>query len=250
VIDLPSSLPRIDAGDLDLPRVAEATWEALQADNAVPYVFRYGGLLSRIEEDEEHAVIVRPVTVDRLRHILARIADWYARGGKGKRQEAPALPPLHVVKDMLARPDPPLPVLARIVHAPVFGPAGRLCLTGGYHHEARIYVALAPGLTIARVPEAPDAEMVQIAVTVLRELLADFPFVSEAERANALALLLTPFVRDLVDGPVPLAIIEKPTPGTGATLLADIAMLPATGRHLAAMTVGRDVDEWRKRLTA
>jgi putative DNA primase/helicase len=246
----PSLLPRIDAGDLDLPRVAEATWDALQADNAVPYVFRYGGLLSRIEADEEQAPIVRPLTVDRLRHILARSAEWYSRSGKGKRQEAPALPPLHVVKDMLARPDPPLPVLARIVQAPVFGPDGRLCLTPGYHHEARVYVALAPGLTIQRVPEAPDAKVVQVAVTVLRELLTDFPFVGKAERANTLALILTPFVRDLVDGPVPLAIIEKPTPGTGATLLADIAMLPATGRHLAAMTEGRDEDEWRKRLTA
>jgi len=132
----------------------------------------------------------------------------------------------------------------------VFSSNGRLCLTTGYHAEGRVYVALAPGLLIPRVPEAPDKETVHVAVTLLRELVADFPFVGEAERANALALLLTSFMRDLIDGPVPLAVIEKPTPGTGATLLAEIIMLVASGRPLAAMTEGKDEDEWRKRITA
>jgi putative DNA primase/helicase len=250
VIDVPSAIPTIDAGDLDLPRVAEAAWEALGADNAIPYVFRYGGLLSRVEQDEDKAIVVRPLTVDRARHILARVADWYSeRGGKAKRQRKAALPPLHVVKDMLARPDPPLPVLSRIVASPVFGPDGRLCIAPGYHANARIYVAVSD-LAMPRVPDAPSAADLRVAVTVLDELVADFPFVAQSERANALALLLTPFMRDLIEGPVPLALIEKPTPGTGATLLAETVMIPATGRRLAAMTEGRDEDEWRKRLTA
>ena len=37
--------------------------------------------------------------------------------------------------------------------------------------------------------------------------------------------MLLPFVRELIDGPTPLHLIEKPTPGTGGTLLATVAAL-------------------------
>ena len=65
-----------------------------------------------------------------------------------------------------------------------------------------------------------------------------------------MGLLLLPFVRPMIDGATPLHIIEKPTPGTGASLLVDVLMYPATGRPAVAMTEGRSEDEWRKRLTA
>jgi len=47
-----------------------------------------------------------------------------------------------------------------------------------------------------------------------------------------------------------LHLIEKPTPGTGGTLLASVLALPALGRMVPAMTEGGDDAEWRKRLTA
>jgi hypothetical protein len=62
--------------------------------------------------------------------------------------------------------------------------------------------------------------------------------------------LLTPFVRELVDGPTPLFLIDKPAPGTGATLLVDVLLGPALGRSVGVMSEGRDEDEWRKRLTS
>ncbi len=85
---------------------------------------------------------------------------------------------------------------------------------------------------------------------ILDDLLDGFPFVGEPERAHAVALLVLPFVRALIGGPTPLHLIEKPMPGTGASLLADALTFPATGRPPAVMTEGRDEDEWRKRLTA
>jgi hypothetical protein len=45
-------------------------------------------------------------------------------------------------------------------------------------------------------------------------------------------------------------LIEKPSPGTGATLLVDMLSAPFTGRPIPTMTEGRDEDEWRKRITA
>jgi hypothetical protein len=45
-------------------------------------------------------------------------------------------------------------------------------------------------------------------------------------------------------------MLEKPSPGTGATLLVDMLSYPAIGRTVPAMTEGRDEEEWRKRITA
>ena len=65
-----------------------------------------------------------------------------------------------------------------------------------------------------------------------------------------MALLLLPFVRELIEGPTPLHLIEKPTPGTGAGLLSDVLTYPFLGQTVSVMAEGGDDDEWRKRITA
>jgi len=62
--------------------------------------------------------------------------------------------------------------------------------------------------------------------------------------------LLLGFLRAMIDGPTPLHMIEKPTPGTGATLLVDAVATIQTGSGAAVTTEGRDDEEWRKRITA
>lgn len=244
-----SALPQINAGDQHLPRVAAAAWAALHARNDPPTLFRYGGLPVRIEEDEHGAPSPKTLTEDRLRYELARAANWYRKNRDG--ETLPALPPVHVVKDMLATPDLPLPVLIGIIEAPAFGPDGSLHDTPGYHPASRTYYHPRPGFRVPPVPNEPTAaDITRARDLILTELLGDFPFIGDAERAHAVALLLLPFVRGLIDGPTPLHLIEKPTPGTGASLLADVLTYPAIGRPPAATTEGRDEDEWRKRLTA
>jgi hypothetical protein len=68
--------------------------------------------------------------------------------------------------------------------------------------------------------------------------------------AHCVALLLLGFVRSMIDGPTPLHLIEKPTPGTGATLMVDSISTILTGSGVSVMTEGRDDEEWRKRVTA
>lgn len=238
----------INAGDHDLERITETAWRALLASNNPPTLFRCGGLPSWIENDDEGSPIVRSLTQDRLRHCLARIIRWH-RESKGI--ESPALPPIHVVRDMLAKPNAPLPVLVRIVAAPVFGADGTLQRLPGYYPGTRSYYAPPQRFTLPPVPQNPSQDDLARARTlILDDLLSDFPFVSEAERAHAVGLMIIPFSRELIDGPTPLHLLEKPAPGTGATLLTDVLTSPATGGRFSALTEGRDEDEWRKRLTS
>lgn len=51
-------------------------------------------------------------------------------------------------------------------------------------------------------------------------------------------------------GPTPLHLIDKPTPGTGATLLANSLLLPAVGTNLTTRAGTTHEEEMRKRLTA
>jgi hypothetical protein len=241
------ALPAIDATVQHLPTLAEAAWDALQAANDPPTLFRFGAIPSRLERDDDGVPLLRSLNLDRTRHGLARAATWYKKLNK-----KPILiaPPDLVVKEVLAFPNPPLPALERIVLAPVFSQDGGLCSEPGYSHDSRTYYALAPGFAVPPVSPQPAPEEIHSARQLLEEMFCDFPFVGDAERAHAIAALLLPFVRDMIEGPTPLHSIEAPSPGTGKTLLVDLLTYPALGCPVAAMTEGKDEDEWRKRVFA
>ena len=142
-------------------------------------------------------------------------------------------------------------MLVGIVNTPVFGRNGTLLTAPGYHPDARLLYVPAPGFDVPPIPARPTpADVAAARALICDELLGDFPFVSPAERAHAVALLLLGFLRGMVDGPTPLHLIEKPTPGTGATLMVDAIATILTGAGASVMTEGRDDDEWRKRVTA
>ncbi|MCC7495821.1 MAG: toprim domain-containing protein, partial [Fimbriimonadaceae bacterium] len=242
---LPSA--RSDEGNLD--RATARAWGLILGANRSPWLYRLGGEPSWVVPDDEGRPIAMPVRDERLRHMLAKLADWRKLNAKG--DLVPAPPPTGMVKSLVATPDPALPILAGIVTAPMFGRGGALLTEPGYHSDARLLYQPPPGFVLPPVPERPSQAEIDAARALLcDDLLGDFPFTGEAERAHVLALLLLGFVRPMVDGPTPLHMIEKPTPGTGATLMVDAIATILTGCGASVMTEGRDEDEWRKRLTA
>ncbi len=243
-----NNLPAIDAKNFDLHRVSDDTWAVLQSANNPPFLFRHGGVARRIEADDKDAPILRDLTQDRLRYTLARMVRWY-RHGKG--EQLSALPPMHVIRDILATPNMPLPILTRMVEVPVFASDGQLQTAPGYHAASRTYYAPTKGFILPEIPEHPSSrDIAKARSLILEELLGDFPFIGDAERAHAISLMLLPFARDLVEGATPLHLIEAPLEGTGKGLLSSVLLYPVTGRPVPSMTEGRDEDEWRKRITA
>ena len=241
--------PVLRADERDLGRAVEAVWTVLLASNRTPWLFRYAGLPTWVVPDDEGRPVAAVVSEERLRHMLARLGSWRRLNAKGELM--PATPPMDVVKSVLATPDPALPVLIGIVNTPVFGRSGTLLTDAGYHPDARLLYVPARGFTVPPIPDAPSADEIAAArALICEDLLGDFPFVGEAERAHAVALLLAGFLRAMIDGPTPLHLIEKPTPGTGATLMIDAIATILTGTGASVMTEGRDDEEWRKRVTA
>lgn len=122
-------------------------------------MFRYGGLPGRIERDDHNEPIVQLVEADRMQHILARVAYWTKEITYGDDFEVvDAMPPKDVVTDVLATADMPLPVLVRIVEAPVFARDGTLQTTPGYHPASRTLYVPQPGFCVPDVPVHPSAD--------------------------------------------------------------------------------------------
>jgi len=241
------NLPEINAGNQNLAQVTEEAWAAICEANKSPYLFRYGDILCRLERDNG-TCSTKPLTNPRLRYELARVATWVKWANNSLRE---AKPPNDVVTDMLATPNPPLPRLSRVTEVPVFAADGTLQSESGYHEVSQVYYAPTNGFAVDGLPDEPTPRQVVLARNLIfKNLLVDFPFVSEADRAHAMALFLLPFARDLIDGATPNHLIESPTPGSGKDLLADVCLQPALGRTLGIIAQANNDEEWRKRITA
>jgi hypothetical protein len=244
----PEGRIRLNAGDGDLDRLSKKAWAALQTQNEPPFLFRFGDVVCRLERNNGGVLIVRELTVDRLRYELARLIKWY-KITDGHCQDAP--PPVPVCRNMLAHPQPPLPALKGIVTAPTFVADGSLIKSPGYHAASGLYMDLPAGLTVPDIPPRPTAEdIIRARRLIGQEWLGDFPFTGPPEQSAAMALCLLPFVREMIIGPTPLHLVEKPSPGTGAGLLVSVVTSLFMGREVAAMPDCRDEEEWRKRITA
>lgn len=243
-------LPRIETNDRQLRDVSDEAVRALLATNSPPWLFQSGGLLSRLRREEESGLLaIEHITTNALRGHLARVADWVQGMPEG---DLNVSPPEEIAKDINSLPCwPGVPHLRRVVHCPVYTASGELVITPGYHAGGRIYYEPAAGLVIPPVPSAPSPAQVQQAVClILEDLYGEFPFVDQPSRAHALALVLLPFVRAMINGPTPLHVVDAPSPGTGKGLLVNCAGVIANGEELEAIAETDNNEEWRKRIFA
>jgi hypothetical protein len=244
--DLEDRLPVVVAGR-QLRDVSRDSLKALTEANDPPVLFVRSGGLARLQRDEEGRLVIAAVGVDELRNRLKNVATFVRPGDQGDRDVDP---PETVVCDLLAEPEFPFPSLAGVVEIPVLRPDGSVLITPGYDPATRLYYAPSDGLSIPCIPDVPSSRDLERAVAIVLEAIGDFPFVDDASRANAMALLLTPVVRPAIGGNVPLALIDAPQAGTGKSLLSEVVATIATGRSAAMLTAPRDDEEWRKRITA
>jgi len=218
----------------------------LNQDDLQTRVFQRGTHLARVRITDEGPIIEK-YTENALAGYLVRHLRWVKVTRNGL---APVQPSAFVVKDLVVRPSwPGLPVLRDMVELPIFLKDGTLVSAPGYHRDSGIWMQ-ASGLALSPAGDAPDEPTRRAALALLDDIFFDFPFNDAASRAHALAALLLPFVRELIEGPTPLHLFDAPTPGTGKGLLMNVLSLIHTGRAAATVSAPTDDDEWRKRITA
>lgn len=137
-----------------------------------------------------------------------------------------------------------------VARSPFVRPDGTICRANGYDEATRTMVVMDAELVGIEVPDEPTADEVsQARKLILDEWLGDFPFPDEANRANALALVLTPFVRSMMYV-APLAVIDGLAPGVGKNLMVDCILLMFLGEKPQPMGWNPVDEELRKQITS
>ncbi|HET8851890.1 MAG TPA: hypothetical protein VFN02_05135, partial [Ktedonobacteraceae bacterium] len=206
------------------------------------------GQLVRIQQSEEGAPCLEVLSEAICKGVLTRHLNFVKLTAKGTPQHA--APPDIVVRDIMALGSWPFPPIETLIEFPVFRPDGTLVDRPGYDRLMRLVYVPVKTLKIPPILDRPSQQDIAVALALLHELIGEFPFEDKASYANALALLLTPLIRQYIHGHVPLALIDATRPGTGKSLLAEIVAMIATGRQAAMMPAPYDDDEWRKRIAS
>ncbi|MFC2018696.1 hypothetical protein ACFLU4_01900 [Chloroflexota bacterium] len=243
-----TTLPEIVVTDRHLRDQTADALEALYKANKPECIFRRSGALTRISLDEKQRPYTEALGESAFRGCLARSCNFVRINVRGDRIAVP--PPLDVVRDCLSLGEWQFPALLGITEAPVIRPDGTVMNKPGYDRATNLYYYPSAKLTVPPIPDKPSDSDIKAAIELALEPLADFPFDTEASQANAMATMFTPILRPMMDGPVPLALFDKPQQGTGASLLAEVISLIATGRAAAMMTAQKDDEGWRKTITS
>ncbi|MEU1240068.1 hypothetical protein ABZ388_06885 [Micromonospora parva] len=209
-------------------------------------LFCYGGVIS-----QRKGVALTPVNKDAFGGIVAETAVTVLKTPTpdGEDRYVHAWPDGQTMGAILANAERFSP-LDKLSEIPFVRPDGSVCQTPGYDAQTRTFLVLDPELEVGPVPADPTPGELSAAVKlILDEWLGDFPLHTAADRANVLALVLTPFIRGLVPL-APLAVIDAKDPGTGKNLLADSIHRLVTGRDAQPLPYTTDDAEHRKVITA
>jgi hypothetical protein len=240
-------LPKIVVNNRHLREVTTEALEALATHNDPPEVFVRAGRLVRVREDENGIPEIQTMEDSHVKGRLARVADFVRITEKG---ETKVNPPDWTVKDIQALDTWPFPALEAVVEAPIMRPDGTIFDAPGYDPQTRLYYRPVEGLDVPEIPAVPTEPDIKAAISLLDEAVGEFPYEDGSSAANTLALILTPLVRQAVNGPVPLALIDKPQAGTGGSLLAETVAVIGSGHTAEMLGAPRDEEEWRKQITA
>lgn len=137
--------------------------------------------------------------------------------------------------------------LTGVVTWPAMRTDGTFISKPGYDEDTGLYY-VGPEVS---VPECPTLKQAEEAANYILEVVSEFPFQNDSHRSAWFALPLTLMVRYAIDL-APLWVFDAPVPGTGKTLLAELAVRMVTGGNVAKMSPSQDgdSDEDRKRITS
>ncbi len=211
-----------------------------------PILYVRAGILSQIAVDEKGVHFIRNAEGAILSKTLIEQIDWVKqyrdKAGDIYFDDTPV--PERIVKMLEVVTDwSHVPALEGIALAPVFAPDGTLHAEPGYNSATRLYNA--GGVEIGDT-DPTDENLKRAKQLLMGELMGEFPFVDDASRAHALALLLLPFVRPMISGATPNHLIDAPTPGTGKSLLADLCTIPFASGQKSTISLTKSEDEFSK----
>lgn len=210
-----------------------------------PRLFQGASGLVRVAEATNGVPQLRAATRDALQGIAGKAAHWISTTERdGVREVAPSRDLCGIY---IAMPEDwrGVPKIDSVATAPFFAANGELCATNGYHHAARAWLSLPDNF---QLPDTtPTPENVEYSKRLILEtILGEVSFADDASRAHAVAQIILPFVRRLIDGQTPLHLWDAPLRGSGKSYAAESCILPFTEPTPTPEKTSEE--EWRKSL--
>jgi putative DNA primase/helicase len=240
--------PSVNIAGGDLASKSNAVWAAVDAINNPPWLVATPTGITIVDRDIFGRGRRQAATLDSLRWALtARLFfQKYDKDG----HPTSTHPPDVLLTNLLVNPRPPLGNMRRLCEVPIVAPDGRLIAKEGFDAASGIYYLPHPDLADIELSESPTPSEIEGAVALIDDLLADFPFVEDCDRAHAIAFALVPILRLTIVGRTPLFRFEAPQPRTGKSLLMrTLARLACSESGISDVSPTADEEEWRKRIT-
>ncbi len=232
----------VQSGNRNPVDVADDVAAHLLKNNDPPRLFSMSPAAVLLRDDGQLA----PLDPDAwLAYVARRVTFTMKTSDRPRIVAAPAA----VMKLIPAVVVPELPPLDGIAATPYLDRDGNVIAKDGYNRDTRL-VLHSGGFRIPPIAETPEAEDVAQAVKRLTEdWLGEFPFATAADKANAIAILLTLTGR-IFFALAPLFVIDASASGSGKGLLVSTISLIATGETPQVMELPHDGEEQRKKITS
>jgi putative DNA primase/helicase len=250
-----SDLPVIKIVNGKVPRAVDEAEAALLA-KGVAIMTRAGTLVRPIKETfdasdghKTEQTILRPVGWYELTYLLEKYAARLERYDGRLKMWVATNTPERVAKTLLAKGQWSFPRVKGVISAPTMRPDGTLIDRPGYDTATQLWYEPDSFLQVPPIADAPTREEALAALKLFEDLVVNFPFETQLDRAVALAALLTPLLRAAADV-VPMVLFLAHVAGSGKSYLIDLISTLATGRRAPAVEKAENKEELEKRLGA
>jgi len=234
---------RVIAGEMN--RVVDAAERELAQSRRH---YQRGGLIVTVVTDPgTRETRVQEITPPSLVRALSSVATWERFDGRSEDWVRADPPARHASVLFDATSYPHLPVLNGLARQPYLRPDGSLMTSAGYDASTGMF-----GVFDARefsVPDKPNRAQAEVALALLKELLAEFSFASESDYAAALATMLTATIRPSL-ALAPMSHVQAHMVGSGKSYLCELITAFATQQRGTPTTFPADDEECRKLLLA
>jgi hypothetical protein len=243
-----SGRPQIRLGR-QLREEGDDALSALYKANIPPEIYIRGGKLARVRLNEKHTPMIETMTDTMLIERLTRVADFVTYNEQ-KDSYSSTHPTTKIANYILDQTRWLFPPLEGIVESPVLRSDGTILDTSGYDDQTQLCYMPSKKMKRCSIPLSPTQKDVKRSVSFILSTIEDFPFETEADRANMVAALLTPVIRPAITGDVQMTLLDATKPGTGKGFLSHLIAMVATGKHASPIGLPETDDELEKRIGA
>lgn len=215
--------PELELEQGALPRTVDSL-EKIHFHHEPPVLFNANGQLVEVT-DTENGPRISPVGAERYRDLAGQVGTFTRLDRREKVVKKVDLP-LDLARVAVCRPPSAYRVLRGLSTAPTLDAAGNLVDGDGYHADSGIFVRTGGPYDIPTEPSRAEAEA---ALSLLEDMLSEFPFINGGSLYTAIAAMVTGLLRPSLPS-APVFGFSAPTSGTGKSLLAELVGIVATGR--------------------